>query len=45
MTNKIKVAHDLKDFDEGEELILTLKDQYLIKGDNINDDIEELENA
>lgn len=45
MSKKLKVAHDLKDFDEGEEVILTLKDQHLIKGDDLNDEIEELENA
>ena len=45
MNKKIKVAHDLKDFDEGEEVILTLKDQYLIKGDDLNEEMEELENT
>ena len=33
MNNRIKITHDLSDFHEGEELILTLKDQHLLKGD------------
>jgi|JI6StandDraft_1071083.scaffolds.fasta_scaffold35230_2 hypothetical protein len=45
MHKKIRVAHDLKDFDEGEEVILTLKDQSLIKGNDLNEEMEELENT
>jgi hypothetical protein len=33
MKNKMKITHDLADFNEGEDIILTLKDQYLIKDD------------
>lgn len=44
MNSKIKITHDLGDFNEGEEVILTLKDQYLIRGDDLNSDQEELEN-
>lgn len=40
MNNKLKITHDISDFHEGEEIILTLKDQYLLKDDDLNEDQE-----
>eukprot|EP01027_Heterolobosea_sp_BB2_P027053 GEZU01042246.1.p1 GENE.GEZU01042246.1~~GEZU01042246.1.p1 ORF type:complete len:608 (+),score=243.58 GEZU01042246.1:939-2762(+) len=41
----IKVAHDKNAFQEGEEVILTLKDRSILKdGNQIDEDVDELEN-
>ncbi|KAF0694273.1 Aste57867_14843 [Aphanomyces stellatus] len=43
----LTVAHDARAFDEGEDVILTLKDQRILTGDlnDVNEDGDELENV
>eukprot|EP01102_Stenamoeba_stenopodia_P019392 TRINITY_DN7308_c0_g1_i1.p1 TRINITY_DN7308_c0_g1~~TRINITY_DN7308_c0_g1_i1.p1 ORF type:complete len:811 (+),score=331.14 TRINITY_DN7308_c0_g1_i1:204-2636(+) len=40
----LTVAHSLKEIDEGEPIILTLKDARIVEGDDLNDEGDELEN-
>ncbi|RQX67767.1 SART-1 family protein [Toxoplasma gondii CAST] len=42
----VKVVHDLKEFEEGETVVLTLKDTQILTADGaLNDDIDTLENV
>lgn len=43
-TNRIRVAHDLKDLNAEEEVIMTLKDEEIIKNNDYNDFQDTLEN-
>lgn len=43
--NEIRIRHDQDDFIEGQKYILTMKDQPLLAGDDINDEEEELINV
>lgn len=40
----VRVAHDFTDFIEDRETILTLKDTYILSGQDVNRDIDVLEN-
>ena len=40
----VRVAHDIDDFVEDREVILTLQDVPIISGDHLNDDADILEN-
>jgi hypothetical protein len=42
--NGIRVAHDFTDFIEDRETNLTLKDTYILTGQDVNRDIDVLEN-
>lgn len=44
MNKNIKVNINTDEINKGEEIILTLADRYIIKDNDINDDIDELEN-
>jgi len=39
-----QVAHSLQELNEGEPIILTLKDTRIVEGDDVNEDADELEN-
>lgn len=40
----VRVAHDFSDFIEDRETILTLKDTYILTGQDVNRDTDVLEN-
>ena len=40
----VRVAHDFSDFIEDRETVLTLKDTYVLSGQDVNRDIDVLEN-
>ncbi len=46
MRKGLKVSHDIKELNEGQDLILTLKDQYILNelNNDINPEIDALEN-
>lgn len=46
MKKGLKVSHDIKELNEGQDLILTLKDQYILNelNNDINPEIDALEN-
>ncbi len=40
----IKIAHDIEDFQENQEIILTLADKAILQGNEIDEEIDVLEN-
>lgn len=40
----IKIAHDLEDFQENQEIVLTLADKQILQGNELEEEVDVLEN-